>query len=78
MRLAIAATALVIAGTLIGKADAAPERRCGWLANPSPANWWLLDREWQPAALHLSPVLVAWLLLLLGRRRRHATKGNPA
>jgi hypothetical protein len=24
------------------------ERRCGWLANPTPANWWLTDRhgEW--------------------------------
>ncbi|HEX6661204.1 MAG TPA: DUF4087 domain-containing protein [Sphingomicrobium sp.] len=26
----------------------AAERRCGWLANPTPANWWLTDRagEW--------------------------------
>ncbi len=27
---------------------AAAERRCGWLANPTPANWWLTDGagEW--------------------------------
>ena len=24
---------------------AAPERRCGWLHNPTPANWWLVDRD---------------------------------
>lgn len=31
---------------------AAPERRCGWLQNPTPANWWLIDRdgEWLLAA----------------------------
>jgi len=21
------------------------ERRCGWLANPTPGNWWLIDRD---------------------------------
>jgi hypothetical protein len=21
------------------------ERRCGWLDNPSPANWWLVDKD---------------------------------
>jgi len=21
------------------------ERRCGWLHNPTPANWWLVDRD---------------------------------
>jgi hypothetical protein len=21
------------------------ERRCGWLANPTPGNWWLTDRD---------------------------------
>lgn len=26
-------------------AEAAPERRCGWLHNPSPGNHWLADRE---------------------------------
>jgi len=24
---------------------AASERRCGWLDNPTPANWWLTDRH---------------------------------
>ena len=26
-------------------APPAPERRCGWLQNPTPANWWLVDRD---------------------------------
>ena len=30
---------------LAAPAQAAPERRCGWLQNPTPANWWLLDRD---------------------------------
>jgi hypothetical protein len=24
-----------------------PARRCGWLVNPTPANWWLTDRDGQ-------------------------------
>jgi hypothetical protein len=29
-------------------ADAARgERRCGWLSNPTPGNWWLTDRDGQ-------------------------------
>ena len=30
----------------------ATERRCGWIHNPTPANWWLVDREgeWLMAA----------------------------
>jgi hypothetical protein len=30
-------------------AAAAPEgkRRCGWIVNPTPANWWLTDRDGQ-------------------------------
>ncbi|WP_396332320.1 DUF4087 domain-containing protein [Burkholderia anthina] len=24
---------------------AAPEKRCGWLENPTPANWWLVDKD---------------------------------
>lgn len=24
---------------------AAPQTRCGWLQNPTPANWWLIDRD---------------------------------
>jgi hypothetical protein len=26
---------------------AAAGRRCGWLHNPTPANWWLVDRDGQ-------------------------------
>ena len=26
-------------------AGAAPERRCGWLDNPTPGNYWLRDRD---------------------------------
>jgi hypothetical protein len=22
-----------------------PQTRCGWLQNPTPANWWLIDRD---------------------------------
>ncbi len=28
-------------------AAATGERRCGWLINPTPANWWLTDRDGQ-------------------------------
>ncbi len=28
-------------------ADAKGVRRCGWLSNPTPANWWLTDAEGQ-------------------------------
>ncbi len=24
---------------------AAAEKRCGWLENPTPANWWLVDKD---------------------------------
>lgn len=32
---------------LLGAAPAAkkPEQICGWLANPTPGNWWITDRE---------------------------------
>jgi hypothetical protein len=23
----------------------ATERRCGWISNPTPANWWITDRD---------------------------------
>jgi Protein of unknown function (DUF4087) len=26
-------------------ADAPLEKRCGWLINPTPGNWWLRDRD---------------------------------
>lgn len=40
----------------------------------SLAHWLLLDWKWQPAALHLSPLLAAWLVLLFIR----FSKPNPA
>jgi len=36
--------ALAIA-TLTSPADAANERRCGWIVNPTPGNWSLTDPE---------------------------------
>ncbi|APR76776.1 Putative exported protein precursor [Minicystis rosea] len=27
------------------QSPAKPERRCGWVDNPTPANWWLTDRD---------------------------------
>jgi hypothetical protein len=29
----------------VAAAAPGPARRCGWLANPTPANWWLTDRD---------------------------------
>ena len=40
--------AFFLAAVLAQSAPAAqstPERRCGWLQNPTPANYWLLDRD---------------------------------
>ncbi len=46
--------------TLAGapSAEAKPERRCGWLVNPTPANWWLRDRdgEWVLSVQGREPV----------------------
>jgi hypothetical protein len=53
MRSLALATALLATGTIALPAPAAaPERRCGWLQNPTPANYWLLDRdgEWTLSA----------------------------
>jgi hypothetical protein len=45
MRFTLTAVALA-AGLLATAAQAAgPERRCGWLVNPTPSNWWLNDRD---------------------------------
>ena len=33
----------ILLGLLSGAASA--ETRCGWLQNPSPANWWLVDKD---------------------------------
>ena len=40
------------------KAIAAEGRRCGWLHNPTPANWWLTDRdgEWVLGSQGSEPV----------------------
>lgn len=53
-RLGRAATILAVLAPLLaaGPTQAAPkppgEMRCGWIANPTPGNWWLTDRagEW--------------------------------
>ena len=37
----IAASAIALPSS----AQRPPERRCGWLQNPTPANWWLVDRD---------------------------------
>lgn len=41
--------AALIGGLMGGQALAGPqsppERRCGWIVNPTPANWWLDDRD---------------------------------
>jgi len=36
--------ALIMLALALAPAPAA-ERRCGWLQNPTPANWWLVDRD---------------------------------
>lgn len=43
---------MLLATLLAAHPAAAPERRCGWLQNPTPANWWLVDRdgEWELGA----------------------------
>jgi hypothetical protein len=42
----------------VPKPIAASARRCGWLHNPTPANWWLVDRdgEWILGAQGSEPV----------------------
>lgn len=37
---------------LLAPVSAMAEQRCGWLANPTPGNWWLTDRDgtWTIAA----------------------------
>lgn len=38
---------LLLAAILAAAAPESPgtERRCGWLQNPTPANYWLVDRD---------------------------------
>jgi hypothetical protein len=42
--LTVACVALLSAGDTSALAQNG-ERRCGWLWNPTPANWWLTDRD---------------------------------
>lgn len=37
----------------------------------SLVHWLLLDWHWQPALIHLAPLIVAWLLRAMARRNRH-------
>ncbi len=41
MTLLLAFVAAALAAAPVAKA----ERRCGWLDNPTPGNWWLTDRQ---------------------------------
>ena len=43
MRLSL--PALLILPVLAASPGLAAERRCGWIHNPTPANWWLIDRD---------------------------------
>jgi hypothetical protein len=36
---------LLLVAVLAAAPAGARERRCGWLQNPTPANWWLIDRD---------------------------------
>ena len=35
----------ILAFALLACPAAAKEQRCGWLVNPTPGNWWLIDRQ---------------------------------
>ena len=37
--------ALLASLGLFNQSPAGAERRCGWLSNPTPANYWLSDRD---------------------------------
>jgi Protein of unknown function (DUF4087) len=40
------ATAFALAlNSSLASTAAQAEKRCGWLTNPTPANWWLNDRD---------------------------------
>ncbi len=41
----LAATALAIGPAAVLAAADNTEKRCGYLDNPTPANWWLTDRD---------------------------------
>lgn len=35
----------LLAALLAAAPQSAPRTRCGWLQNPTPANYWLIDRD---------------------------------
>ncbi|NRD90377.1 iron reductase [Sphingopyxis sp. BSNA05] len=37
-------------------------------------HWILLDWVWQPAMVHLAPLILAWILRYIGRSRRQRTQ----
>jgi hypothetical protein len=39
------ALALTVTGLTLSAPGHAAERRCGWVDNPTPGNWWLTDRQ---------------------------------
>ncbi|MBY5400651.1 DUF4087 domain-containing protein [Rhizobium sp. WSM1274] len=39
------AAAVMIAALVVAANARAAETRCGWIENPTPANWWLEDAE---------------------------------
>jgi sulfoxide reductase heme-binding subunit YedZ len=41
-------------------------------------HWWLLDRAWGPAAVHLAPLVVAWLLRAWRIATRKTRERTPA
>ncbi len=45
MRFIVRVAALLLFVLAPGLPGQAAERRCGWVENPTPANWWLRDRE---------------------------------
>lgn len=50
LSIAIGAGGVAAATSAIGAATPPREtmaRRCGWIANPTPGNWWLTDRDGQ-------------------------------
>ena len=67
---------LVLAGAW--PAEAAPERRCGWLVNPTPGNWWLTDRdgEWVLSSQGREPVAGMDQIPDMTTRGWVATNGN--
>lgn len=43
--LAVSAAAALALGAMPATAQAPVQKRCGWLVNPTPANWYFFDRD---------------------------------